>query len=349
MTSTQRVQQLLEAIRATTNEDDLDWDEPPSPIPGGFWAQLWRVRLTTTRRSATDISTQALPIRDLLSQDLVARIMPDPDVAARETLVQTYLGEQDFPTPRVRLSSGPTKELPMAWMLMDFAEGEPLMPSLSSPTILLKLPSIARSMPDTLADCAASLHQVSADQLDHQLGQGEDAYQFLSHLRHLAADLKAADLVEFADSLSENQPSPSDADDLPVICHGDLHPFNVLVGSTGYVALDWSAARIANRCHDLAFTNLLLSNPPLDVPAPLAPVIRLAGRGLARRFLSTYQRLTGVEIDPDQFAWHTRLHALRALVEIDQWKSVNRADSPATHPFLLLEPLLRRRYLGNQV
>ena len=49
----------------------------------------------------------------------------------------------------------------------------------------------------------------------------------------------------------------------------------------GLVVVDWTGAIVADPCFDLAFTELLLANPPLILPRPLAPVGTAAGRLLA--------------------------------------------------------------------
>jgi len=63
------------------------------------------------------------------------------------------------------------------------------------------------------------------------------------------------DLVAAAGWLQEHQP-PSAPE---VICHGDLHPFNLLVAAGGAVTvLDWSAGLLAPAAYDVAFTGLVL-------------------------------------------------------------------------------------------
>ena len=57
-----------------------------------------------------------------------------------------------------------------------------------------------------------------------------------------------------------------------VVCHGDLHPFNILDHGGALVVVDWTGAVVADPCFDLAFTELLLANPPLALPKQLAPV-----------------------------------------------------------------------------
>ena len=62
--------------------------------------------------------------------------------------------------------------------------------------------------------------------------------------------------------------------------------------------LDWSTALLAPRAHDVGFTSLLLSEPPLRVPGWQRPLVRMVGRVLARRFVRGYQRQAGTRSSP---------------------------------------------------
>jgi aminoglycoside phosphotransferase (APT) family kinase protein len=81
----------------------------------------------------------------------------------------------------------------------------------------------------------------------------------------------------------------------------------VNVGIAGQLAdgdqvtvLDWSTALLAPRAHDVAFTSLLLSEPPLRVPGWQRPLVRILGRVLTRRFIRGYQRETTTTIEPGE-------------------------------------------------
>jgi aminoglycoside phosphotransferase (APT) family kinase protein len=129
-----------------------------------------------------------------------------------------------------------------------------------------------------------------------------------------------------------------------VVCHGDLHPFNVLVDDERRVTvLDWSASLIASHYYDLAFTGLVLAEPPVSVPRALRPAVRAAGRGLARRFRATYAKTTGAPIDLGALAWHEGVICLRALVEVAGWVAAGTADSRAGHPWLVSGPAFAAR------
>jgi hypothetical protein len=108
--------------------------------------------------------------------------------------------------------------------------------------------------------------------------------------------------------------------------------------TTGGRLLDWTAAVIAEPAYDIAFTTLLLRHPPLTAPGPLRPVITAAGRHLARRFHASYQAAGLALPEPARLEWHTALHALRILVEVESWQHQPGPDINAGHPFLTIGP-----------
>ncbi len=275
--------------------------------------------------------------------------------------MQKYLADHGFATPRVRLWASPTAELDSAWMLMDLVDGEPLMPSLESPRMLASLPRIARSLPDTLARCSADLHRVPVGDLALQWdaiqgtspARGDATDDYLHDLLTQAAALDNEELARFAESLQQPRDALDKDGDPQVICHGDLQPFNVLVSSShtvtnrapAYVTLDWSTARIANHCNDLAYTSLLLSNPPLAVPGVLSPIVRMAGRFLDRRFLRSYERFSGLIVNREHLDWFVALHALRVMIDVATWKHEGTLEQHSAHPYLLMDRTLRAHYL----
>jgi len=313
---------LLESIRAVSGEKSLNWARPPVPLTGGFWAEMWRVRL--------------LPNNGPLAGDLVARVMPDPEVARRETEVQDHLAKHGFSTPAVRLSSPPGPHLERAWMLMDYAQGKPLLSALSGAATVANLPQFARSMPDALARDAAALHAIDPEPLIAKHGTRD----LLAELRDQTVEAGLAELTAAVDQLARERPKGGPV----VICHGDLHPFNVLSHPTGDTILDWSTTRLTGPEYDLAFTRLLFSYFPLPAPRILAPVMGAAGRAVARRFTQTYDRIGPRPIDRDRLSWFTKLQALRIVTEVGVWYASGGPEDD-NHPFLIMAPGVQH-YLG---
>jgi aminoglycoside phosphotransferase (APT) family kinase protein len=189
----------------------------------------------------------------------------------------------------------------------------------------------------------AQLHRLDPGPLRERLSVGAasaDVPALLGALSDRAGDLGRADLVAAGRWLATNPPPPAPE----VICHGDLHPFNVLRSKAGDVTvLDWTAAVLGSAGYDLAFTSLLLAEPPLQAPAAFRPLIGRAGRWLATRFLDRYRRYSGTSVDAGSLRWHTGLVCLRSLVEVAGWVDAGEVDQRGGHPWLVCGPSFARR------
>lgn len=313
---------LLLAIQAGTGIAGLGWAVPPTPLAGGFWATMFVVELSG--------APEALRGRK------VARLMPDATTAAHETAVQRWAYAAGVPVPVIHAAGPPSGSLD-AWNLMDFAPGQPLLLGLSAIGALRNVRAIARQMPDVLAQAAARLHQCDTRSLASSLsttGRDPSITAFLRRLGETAAAFGRDDLADHAHRLEAASPNGA------VLCHGDIHPFNVLVDGDDWTLIDWSTAVIADPHYDLAFTTLMLANPPLGGPRPIRAVARAIGNRLARRFLRRYEHHASSSVDPARLDWGRSVHALRALVEIAEWEAAGTTSAHAGHPWLQLRPTL---------
>ena len=128
-----------------------------------------------------------------------------------------------------------------------------------------------------------------------------------------------------------------------MVFHGDLHPFNVLTTNCDQTTvLDWTAGQIAHPAYDLAFTHMLLANPPLDSPKPLRPIINAAARRVANRFIATYRKIGPHPIDPAALAWYRDLQGCRILIDLAGWRAAGELDAHRGHPWLAMGPSLQR-------
>src|SRR5688500_1108020 len=172
--------------------------------------------------------------------------MPSPDIAAKETAIQTEVSTQGFPTPGVHLAGGPGDGLGRAFMVMDRAAGGPLLAGLGGLGALVALPRLTRRLPDAIGATMARLHRLDPEPGRTRLttvGAGGLGIASVVSGRADGAELCGrADLVAVARWLQEHAPPPA----TEVVCHGDLHPFNLLVDADGTVTvLDWSASLLA--------------------------------------------------------------------------------------------------------
>jgi hypothetical protein len=144
-------ERLIGVLRSATGTPDLEYERRPEPMRGGFWAELFAFSLANP--------PEGWPA------ELVARLMPDPGSARKETSV--------------------------AFMVMDRAPGGPALSGLDglSPAAV---PRLLREIPDLLATSMGRLHA-----LDPGLVRAE-----LERLREVPVTVEGllAALVRFADT-----------------------------------------------------------------------------------------------------------------------------------------------------
>jgi aminoglycoside phosphotransferase (APT) family kinase protein len=327
--STDLAGRLIGVLRSIAGTPGLEYGRQPEPLRGGFWAELFSFTLANPP--------------DGWPAELVARLMPDPGTARKETIVQSAVAGAGFPTPVVRAAGGPDCGLGRAFMVMDQATGEPALPGLDGGLTVAGVRRLLRQIPALLAGTMARLHALDPDLVRGELEQLRDVpvseAGLVTMLAGRAAGFGRTDLVSAARWLTDHPPAPAPE----VICHGDLHPFNLLADGDRVTVLDWSTALLAPRAHDVGFSSLLLREPPLRVPGWQRPLVRMAGAELARRFVREYQGQTATTIEPGELRWYQAVACLRALVEVASWVHQDTAGAHADHPWLLLGPVLARR------
>ena len=319
---------LIGVLRLAAGRPDLRYARPPEPLAGGFWADL--------------LSFSLVRPPDHWPAELVARLMPDPRTARKETVVQRALAAAGYPTPPVRAYGGPDDGLGRAFLVMDRAAGSPGMPGLDGGLTPAGVRRVLQ-VPELLATAMARLHALDPDLVRGELKQVREVPatvpELLAAFARLAGERGRPDLAGAASWLADHPPRPA-AD---VICHGDLHPLNLLSDGGQVTVLDWSNALLAPRAYDVGFTTLLLSEPPLRVPGWQRPLLRWFGRVMARRFTSGYARRTATTVEPGELRWYQAVICLRALLDVAGWVHEGSASTRAGHPWLVTGPAFARR------
>ena len=322
---------LRDTLRDATGRADLEFTAAPTPLTGGFYAEMLRFRLADPPPG--------------LDRDLVARIVPNPAAGAWEATIQRAVADQGFPTPAVRLTVDETSRLGRYLVVMDAVDGQPPMAGLGIGAIATQIPDLLRRLPDQLARIAADLHALDPEPLASQLARLDAPFPlttagFIEEQAGYAAALGRPDIAACAARLLATEPTSAQR----VITHGDLHPFNLLVTTDGLVLIDWTVARLAHPGFTVAFTDLMLANPHIPLPRGGAALLRPVGRSIATRFRATYRALTAgtsAAVDDENLDWHRKVHALRILVEVAGWDA-NDTRPARGHPWLILEPVARQ-------
>jgi aminoglycoside phosphotransferase (APT) family kinase protein len=318
--------EVLDALRRLDGPH-LTLASPPQRLTGGFWAEMWTLTL--------DNRGPRLPER------VVLRLSPDPQLAAWETAVQRIAADMQYPTPAI-IAFRDSTDATRFWSVMEHASGQPLLAGLSGINALTKLPQLARRLPDQLASVMAQLHALDPTAAEQELSEirgGRDGIDgLIEHYAITAERIGNTPIARAIDRLVDTRPPTERL----VICHGDLHPFNVLQHNGELTVLDWTAAQIADPTYDVAFTALLLSNPPLTAPRAVMPIIQTAARALSRRFIRSYNTASRIAIDGRQLQWHTALQSVRVLIDVAQWRAAGTIDHHAGHPWLTMEAALHR-------
>jgi aminoglycoside phosphotransferase (APT) family kinase protein len=291
------------------------------PLTGGQWATMAHLRLAGQPDDVPD--------------DVVLRVAPDAAMGAKELAVQAAANDAGIVTPRVHLTGEAGGPLVGAWSAMDLALGEPLIAGLDGAAAIRRLPSLLRQLPRRLADTMATIHRIDPRPVTERVrvvapSVALSVDELWAHLRAGSAALADVELTGALERLHDTQPSQHGG----VLCHGDLHPLNLLIDDTTVTVLDWTGAVVAPPAYDVAFTWLLVRHPPLVAPAALRPAIGAGAAVLARRFVQSYHEAAPAA-DLGEIDWYAGFHAARVLIDLARWQ---RDGDPRAerHPWRLV-------------
>jgi hypothetical protein len=106
------------------------------------------------------------------------------------------------------------------------------------------------------------------------------------------------------------------------LCHGDLHPYNVMLTDRGPIAIDWNNAAVGAAAADVARTAFLLVESANSNTRPLLrPAISLVRRRIHAVYLREYMHLN--PIPPSELrAWRLPVLAARLADGIEEERSM---------------------------
>jgi aminoglycoside phosphotransferase (APT) family kinase protein len=302
------------------------FSRPPIPLTGGFWAAIYSFELDDPPAE--------------FSGPLVLRVMPMTGPVS-ETIVQREVAEQGYPTPSV-VADGVDAGLGGAFMVMEHVAGTQLLAGLSMGRLLVHLPATLRRLSHQMSTAALRLHALDPmPVVDALVAAGINIGSLgvearLAEVREAARTTSAGFEAVLA-WLHQHRPAMTPA----VVCHGDIHPFNMLVAPDGsFNVLDWTNGNLCRREYDVGFTAALLQCAPLEAPRiARRPVGGITG-SLAHRFIDSYRRIAPINLDVVE--WFETLQYARCLAAV----ATSPLDHPIIgpkHPFRLSAPAMVRQ------
>ena len=246
-----------------------------------------------------------------------------PPLRARtERATQNAVAGLGYPAPRVLLANPDPAILGGGFLVMERVAGRPLLD--------VRKVGVA----SVLVDMQLKLHALDAEVLLAALDRegppiSRNMVTVESHLARLGrriADGHLRGLERAMAWLVEQQPSNGRA---RVICHGDLHPQNILMdGARVTGVIDWPNVVVADRECDVASTRVILGLVPvglMGVPPALRGIVEVARRILVGRYVAGYRRRQ--PLDGGRLAYYEALACMRGLVRTAEARLAGGPDA----------------------
>ncbi len=288
---------LLRYLQSAMQDPALAYAETPARMSGGFEAAIFSFRLGVAPAP--------------FAGPLVLRLFQasrHPQAVRREAAVQNALADMAYPAARVVVIETEPSILGGPFLVMERLPGQLLgfgfeglgegRSAIALVGSLLGLPRHVRRMIALWCKTQLALHALPVAAFATALeaaGQARNDFSldaYLAMMRQWIADARLDGLAPGLDWLLTQRRAAVP----PVICHGDLHPFNILVVEdriTGVI--DWGGVAIADPALDLGTALAITATVPIAAPRPLRPIFCALLRSLGRAFARAYRRSRAVD------------------------------------------------------
>ncbi len=305
-------EELLETARAVTGRADLGYGERPTRLSGGFFTENLAFRLADAPRP--------------WDGPLVVRLFPSeapPDLARREATVQRVLSAQGYPAPAIVWFDDAARLVGRRCFVMRRLPGRVMLGGISLRELLTSAPKLLRNLVEVTASAQAWLHRLDAAPLVEALADlptgVERWFERLAVFDDLAAGLEW---------LVTHRPADGTR---PVVCHGDLHPGNILVdGSRLSGVLDYTVVTVGEPALDVGYTTMSFDLTPVDTPAFVQRVVARFGAGIGRRYVASYARETGADLSNQRY--YEALRCAGELTNVISYRLALLNDEPHDAP-----------------
>ena len=249
-------------------------------------------------------------------RDLVIRIHPTADrsgLARHEAAAQNWCAERRYPAPRVLavFGAGELSDLPL--QVVERAPGDTMLAA------VLGRPWRAPAMLRRLADLHADLHDLPVDDFPAPVDDPSLtlAARRLRPVPSWIDRLPAADADALGDALERLRPVLPRLDVAdPSVCHGDMHPLNVLVARDGTTTvIDWTDVALGDPHGDVARTALLFEVARVATSAPLErAALGATGGWMRTTYLDRYRARR--PLDDERLRRWQAVHALHGWGQV---------------------------------
>lgn len=280
---------LLKHLKSYYDNQKIEFLEPPTRFgQGQTTTQMYRFKLS------------GIP---MLSARLVLRLFSETvqefgeSTAYREGTIQNILCENNYPAPRAHIICETNEPLGGPFIIMDFMNGKPMLET-----------TPIGEIPELLANAHYQLHKINPSTLIEILKKrniDKARYDGTIFIDTMIIQHKIDWLKPAVNWIKDNEPK----DRTGVICHGDFHPFNILIDQGKISAvLDWTTARIGEPERDVASTKNLLSFFGFLVPG-------INWSQVSNDYFNSY--LSRVDFDSDKIEYYEALNCLNLLEGVE--------------------------------
>jgi len=187
-----------------------------------------------------------------------------------------------------------------------------------------------------LAELLASVHSVDLTGVDLDKNFLTQKFRFGRFIGYAAiwTDEQKTKVIE-------EMNNPPDGNSL---CHGDLHPGNIIMSANGPVLIDWPAASRGNPLGDVAMSSALLLNDPYPESAPAC--LRILHRIVAHRFNKIFLK-TYLALRPDNDNQLNKWLVCAYAARLGDMFQIHNTEIPEKQT-LMLSFLEKNSYLADQ-